>query len=48
MGEHALCIQSPISRLTLSIHAAPELPGSRQCSDTETGADARSLGVLES
>ena len=48
MGKQALCHQSPISRLIRSIHAGPELPGSRQFSDTETGAEVRSLGVLES
>ena len=26
----------------------PELPGSKQFSDTETGAEAKSLGVLQS
>ena len=48
MGKQALCHQSPISRLLRSIHAGPELPGSKQFSDTETGAEAKSLGVLQS
>ena len=48
MGKQALCHQSPISRLTRSILAEPGLPGSRQFSDIETGAEAGSLGVLES
>ena len=48
MGKQALCHQSPKSKLVGSIHAGPELPGSRQFSDTETGAEARSLGVLKS
>ena len=48
MGEEGLCHQSTISRLIRSIHAGPELPVSRQFSDTETCAEARFLGVLES
>ena len=48
MGKQALCHHSPISRFIRSIHAGPELPGSKQFSDTESGAAARSLGVLES
>ena len=48
MGKQALCIQSPISRLTRSKQAGPELPGTRRCSDTEMGAEASSLRVLES
>ena len=48
MGKKVLCHQSPISRLTRSILAGPELPRSLQCSVTETGAAARFLGVLES
>ena len=48
MGKTALCQQSPNSKLVRNIHPGPELPGSRQFSDTETGAEARSLGVLES
>ena len=48
MGKQDLCHQSPNTRLTRSIHAGPELPGSTQCSDTKTGAEARFLGVLES
>ena len=48
MRKQALCHQSPISRLTRSLHQGPELPGSRQFSGTETCAEARFLGVLES
>ena len=40
MGKQALCHQSPVSRLTRSIHRGPELPGSMQFSVTETGAVA--------
>ena len=35
MGKQALCHQSPVSRLTRSIHGGPELPGSMQCSFIE-------------
>ena len=45
MGKEALCHQSPNSKLVRSIHAGPELPGSRQFSDCDRGAEARSLGV---
>ena len=47
LRKQALCHQSPSSRLTRSIQGGPELPGSMQCSITETGAEVRFLGVLE-
>ena len=47
MGKQALCHQSPISRLTRSIHRGPELPGSMQFFVTETGVEVRFGRVLE-
>ena len=48
MGIKALCRHSPICRFIRNILTGPALPGSRHFSDTETGAEARFLGVLES
>ena len=47
LGKQALCHQSPVSRLTRSIHRGPELPGSMQFSVTDTGVEVRFVRVLE-